>query len=595
MIERLRRDPGLALVVLALALALALYAPTLARGIIDYDDPWLVRDNWLLQHVSWHSLHAIFFDTSTATRYGLGAEYLPVRDLSVMLDHAVWGHAYWGFHVTNVAIYLAAIAVWFAALQALGFSRLVAGLAVLVFAVHPSHAESVAWLSERKGLLAVAWVGVAVLGYARFRAGGSARQLVLAVVAAVAAVWSKAPAAFALAALVPLEWLVPAPRRSLRKSLAALAAIGVASAAAFVPVVLTASAMGVVGSNAPAPAGWLPLVAGVHGFYLELAAMVFPNAISYPIATDGPTAIELALGALGLVAIVAVAVVPRVRGRDVPPALRVAAVWWLLSWFPNSRIALPVVKVLVADRYFMFGSLAVALAVATGIAAIDRAQLRVALVGAIVVAAGARTLDAQGSWASKLALYQRAVASNPHDGAAWSFYAEELANEGRQDLADRAVAEGLSHSRDPHLVHREALFLIARGDRATGLLRLREAAEGKAPFAMSNLALMLSADGKHDEAIDWARRATEVSPMYPNGHRVLGKVLLAAHRPDEALAAWQRAYALEPGNLANRFNLALALLALHRAADARPHLEACLADPALGTKARELLAETPEN
>ncbi len=78
--------------------------------------------------------------------------------------------------------------------------------------------------------------------------------------------------------------------------------------------------------------------------------------------------------------------------------------------------------------------------------------------------------------------------------------------------------------------------------------------------------------------------------MYPNGHRVLGKVLLAAHRPDEALAAWQRAYALEPGNLANRFNLALALLALHRAADARAHLEACLADPALAPKARELLA-----
>src|SRR5438445_10922687 len=55
MIDRIRRDPGLALLVLALVLAAALYAPTLGRGIIDYDDPWLVKNNWLVQHPSLHS------------------------------------------------------------------------------------------------------------------------------------------------------------------------------------------------------------------------------------------------------------------------------------------------------------------------------------------------------------------------------------------------------------------------------------------------------------------------------------------------------------------------------------------------------------
>ncbi len=114
---------------LALVVAAALYAPTLTRGILDYDDPWLVRDNWLLGHPSLHSLHAAFFDTSTATRYVLGAEYLPVRDVSVMLDHALWGTWYQGYHLTNVAIYLAAIALWFAAFVRLGIPRATAASA----------------------------------------------------------------------------------------------------------------------------------------------------------------------------------------------------------------------------------------------------------------------------------------------------------------------------------------------------------------------------------------------------------------------------------------------------------------------------------
>ncbi len=78
--------------------------------------------------------------------------------------------------------------------------------------------------------------------------------------------------------------------------------------------------------------------------------------------------------------------------------------------------------------------------------------------------------------------------------------------------------------------------------------------------------------------------------MYPNGHRILGKMLLAADRTDEALAEWQRAYALEPGNRENRLNLGVALVAQKRYDDARPHLVACLLDPVLGPRARALLA-----
>ena len=174
LVRRVRRDPGLALLVLALALAFVLYAPTLGRGLVDYDDPWLYGGN-ILPSPSWASLHTVLFDLSSPQRYMLGVEYLPVRDLSVMADFAVWGSWWGGFHLTSLVGYEASIALWFAALAAFGVDRRVAGLAVLLWALHPSHAESVAWLAERKGVLGMMFAGACALGYAKFRAGRSAR------------------------------------------------------------------------------------------------------------------------------------------------------------------------------------------------------------------------------------------------------------------------------------------------------------------------------------------------------------------------------------------------------------------------------------
>ena len=67
-----RRDPGLAYLALALVAAVALYAPTLGRGLVNYDDPWLVGDNWIVHHaVVAASLHRCFFDLDSPQRFVL--------------------------------------------------------------------------------------------------------------------------------------------------------------------------------------------------------------------------------------------------------------------------------------------------------------------------------------------------------------------------------------------------------------------------------------------------------------------------------------------------------------------------------------------
>jgi len=581
------RDPGRALLLCALLAAAVVYAPTLGRGIVNYDDTWLIRDNHILQRPSLHAVRTVWFDLYSQRRFELTPEYLPIRDLSVMLDFALWGHHYGGFHLTNILIYLLAIAIWFFALAAWGIRRWICGVAVLIWALHPSHAESVAWLSERKGLLAMMFGGLCLLCYAKFRTGRSAWYLAAATVAGVLAVWSKAPGAFVVAAIAGLELVVPG-RRSWRRSILGLGTVGATTALAFMPVLMLALRWSIVGNGSLQPASRLAMVTGVHGLYLRLGAMWVPNAVSYSLATDGPGWLDIVIGAIGMAAVIAV-IALRTPVWSPSPALRAAAMIWLCGWLPVSHVILPLRMVFVADRYLLFPTLGLALAVAVAISQLQSRSARAALCAAIAVAAGFRTLDASESWRSAESLWERAVASNPNDGNAWSAYLDALEEAGHTDRVDRAILEGLQHTTSPRLVMHDALMWLRSGNRAKGIARMTDAAGDGEPRAMANLALLLLADRRVDEALVWARLATLTHPGYVPAHRARGKVALAAKKLDEAHAAFARAYDLEPESAGNRLNLALVLAQLGHTGEARPLLEACVDDSEVGPRARALL------
>jgi hypothetical protein len=114
-----------------------LYLRTATYGFVLHDDPWLIRDNRLLHELSTASVWRVLSDFSPEQRYRLGAEYLPVRDLSVMLDYAVYGDWVGGHHVTQVLLYAGVCAVLPSLVLALFESRPLAWLTGLLFATHP--------------------------------------------------------------------------------------------------------------------------------------------------------------------------------------------------------------------------------------------------------------------------------------------------------------------------------------------------------------------------------------------------------------------------------------------------------------------------
>src|SRR5262245_6208598 len=133
-------------VVLVLMTTLA-YLPSLGNGFLNYDDDSYVTANPVVR--AGLGLDGVRWAFTTGTQ----ANWHPLTWISHMLDVTLWGLNPGGHHATSLALHVAATLLLFAALArmtgALGRSAAVAAL----FAVHPLHVESVAWVAERKDVL----------------------------------------------------------------------------------------------------------------------------------------------------------------------------------------------------------------------------------------------------------------------------------------------------------------------------------------------------------------------------------------------------------------------------------------------------------
>ena len=140
--RKLTRRDALGIFALGL-LVVGSYFPAFFAGFV-WDDEIIteavVRD--------WSGLWHIWFSPAEIKREG---HYWPLVYTTFWLEHKLWGYAPTGYHVVNVLLHLGnTLLLWRLA------GRLtvpVAWLLAAVFAVHPLHVESVAWVIERKDLL----------------------------------------------------------------------------------------------------------------------------------------------------------------------------------------------------------------------------------------------------------------------------------------------------------------------------------------------------------------------------------------------------------------------------------------------------------
>ncbi len=146
-----------------LALAtLAVYWPATRCGFINYDDPDYVTANpQVLAGLNWESVKWAFCNP-------VSGNWHPVTMLSHMLDCQLFGLNPWGPHLINVLLHSLNAALVFLLLQQLTRSLWRSLAVAALFAVHPLHVESVAWVAERKDVLSGCFGLLTLIFYVRY-------------------------------------------------------------------------------------------------------------------------------------------------------------------------------------------------------------------------------------------------------------------------------------------------------------------------------------------------------------------------------------------------------------------------------------------
>ena len=151
------------------AAALLVFGPSLRFDFVSWDDSRYVTENPWIRGWTFENLRHIFTQPYFVS-------YMPLQLVSYVLDYSLWGLQPFGYHLQQILLHALDSVLAFELTRRL-FGRFWLGaIAGLFFALHPSHVESVAWVSARKDVLSAAFLIPAVLFYLSARGERSLRM-----------------------------------------------------------------------------------------------------------------------------------------------------------------------------------------------------------------------------------------------------------------------------------------------------------------------------------------------------------------------------------------------------------------------------------
>ncbi len=603
-----RTIPGVALLV---AMTLAAYVPAMRAGFI-WDDDDNVTESEVLRSAD--GLRRIWLEP------GATQQYYPLVHTSFWLEYRLWHLNPLGHHVVNVVLHAAnAVLVW-AVLRRLRVPG--AWFAAAVFALHPVHVESVAWITERKNVLSGLFYLLAVLAYLRFAGvgaggarparsrGGYATVFLLFL----CALFSKTVTCSLPAAMVLLLWWKH-DRLSWRRVAPLLPMFLIGAAMALLTGWVEANLVGAQGRDFNLSWADRVLIAGrALWFYAEKLLWPAKLMAIYP----------------------RWAVDPRVWWQWLYPTAAAAVVAGL--WLLRGRIGKgPLVGVLFfvgtlvptlgfADLYFMrytfvadhwqyLPSLGLlSLFVAMAATAFDRLAPALPSAGAparspsggvfamscvmavILTVLGGLTWRQAHIYRDSETLWRDTLAKNPAAWMAHNNLAMILTDRGDLEPAVEHLAAALRlspHTPEAHQNMGRALLQQGKVDEAIGEFRAavdlapefakahhglavalakkgsideaiehyRQALRSRPALveARNELANLLIDRGQFDEAIGHVRQVLRIRRDFADAHGTLGRALAGQGKTEEAVAEFAEAVRLEPDRAEARGNLALAL------------------------------------
>ncbi|HVN05235.1 MAG TPA: tetratricopeptide repeat protein [Bryobacteraceae bacterium] len=488
-------------------LVFAVFGRTVGDKFIYYDDDYYVTRNPIVQRGL--TLDGISWALTTADYF----YWHPVSWMSHMLDCEIYGLQPAGHHFTNVVIHALTTVMVFAALFGLTGAVWRSALAAALFAIHPLRVESVAWIAERKDLLAGFFWFACILAYTAYARRPSWKRYLWVAALFVLGLMSKPvtvtlPLVLLLLDYWPLGRFSPANRARLVFEKVALLPF---SAASGVLTYIGQKRMGATQTLGP-----ISLVTRLENAILSYAAYLgktfWPRRLALLYPYDKHLALPAVLAAAALLAAITVFVI----------VMRTRAPFLPVGWFWFLGVLVPMIGIVqvggqsMADRFTYIPSVGLVVMLVWGawwLLGGSKRGSQVAIASAVLLipALAAATWFELGMWKDSVTLLRHTVEVTKDNAA-----------------------------------------------------------------AIHNLAYALAAEGRFQEAVPYYRESLRLDPGNARGYYNLGLALASLQEPDEAVKCFREAARQAPRYAEARYSLGAVLLQLGRTAEARGELQAAL-------------------
>jgi protein O-mannosyl-transferase len=539
------------------------YLPATQCGFI-WDDDKYVTENPLLTAPDglWH----IWFSKDQPS------QYFPMVYTTFRIEHSLWGLNPHGYHINNILLHAAnAVLVWFLLKR---LSIPCSWVAAAVFALHPVHVESVAWITERKNVLMLFFFLLSLLAWIRFIDPSKETKrnrlfYVLSLLLYLMALFSKTTACTLPVALVLILLVKHIPVNA--KRLLQIA-----------PYILLGLAMGIL------TVWWEQIHQGTSGLEIPLTVidrillasralwfyagkLIWPVNLAFSYATWTIDATDARQYAWPLLCLIAIAYIWHQRARFGRMGIA-AVIFFVAMLFPMlGFFELYTFRyTYVADHYQYASSIGlIALIVAVGYYAAERfgtlgKGVAVSVVILILGTLGALTWQQTYSYKDRETLWRDTLKKNPESAIAHNNLGVVLQDEqGKVDEAIEHYTAAIQIKPDFTEAHNNlGRVMMQQGKLEEAAKHLNEALriDSDFPVAYINLGGVLVRQGKLDEAIGHLTEALRVDPDSAEAHGNLGYILMRQGKLDKAVKHLNKTLRIRPDFAEAHSNLGYTLM-----------------------------------
>ncbi len=559
------------------AVTFVVYGRVLGADFVAFDDGAYVTHNRHVPNgITWDNLRWAATTGETAT-------WQPLTLFSHMLDVELFGLWPGGHHLSGLLLHLANTLLLFVVLRRMTGDRGPSLFVAAVFALHPAHVESVAWVSERKDVLSALFWMLTLLAYAWYVRRRRIRSYLVATLFFALGLMAKPmlvtlPCVMLLLDYWPLRRIGTAAQpfsftASVRLALEKLPWFAMAAASSALTLVTQQQTESVVSMD-NLPLG-LRVSNALMSYVRYLGEAIWPAklAVFYPFPFQGIPLSHLILAGLLLAVVTAAALYAFRRA----PYLTVGWFWYVGTLVPVIGFV-QIGAQAMADRYTYIPYVGLAMIPAWGVPALVarwsrpapgatlRKRYRFVAVAACAVCAlwTWRTFVQVGTWHDTESLFRNAAEVTENNALALSNLGMALNGKGKYEQA----IPYLERARELDEHDGSTLFNLALAheklghlDAAIALYRQALVVSPTNLEAHNNLALCLLRTGHADEAVPILADALQIQPHFADAAANYGAALIQVGRVPEALAFLRDAVHRFSDNVSVHINLGIAYAA----------------------------------